>query len=906
MLSRRDCWIGTACLVLATRSLAGQSAPVPFAPGQSAAELDRFVSGLTVTSRVLVIGMRPEDEDSQLITWLSRGHQVETAYLSVTRGEAGHNFGGSESGSSLGAIRTQEALAARRIDGASQFFTRAYDFGFARDTVAVLKHWNRDSVVGDIVAVIRSFRPHVIVELISDSLAASDGQHQAFEQFLEWALLASDAARYGSTVFGTPWRPLKVYRYGPGLRVETTGYDRVLGETYDEIALQSRVQQRSQGLLGATTTRPPVIELSRVGPRIGVNLGVDQSFFGGVDTSFARLAMNAPPEAAAALPGIIAYADSARRALDLRNPAAAVPYLAQVARLAAAVRYTSPWCQHPSPTVDPPQLWAGSCNPKSLDLDASIDLVRERSTAALLAAAGVSIVATADRELVAASDTAEVTVSIANHGLNTVTLDRVALLGALPATMEPITVPPGGTAQLIRRVTDLANSRPWWIGPRGGVSRGGDRYAAAGSTIDGVSRTDTIPLPLRALGVMVPEKLRRSSDAEVIVTIAGVTVKTSLGAPIFRHTDAQVGLQSRPLAGVPDVTLQVARGLDWIPRNKQITRALPMLVESHADREQDIALHVLAPSGIPQGLHVDSLPHSLHLAPHEARELFVQLSGKLVATERSPIGAGGTSLAPRGDSTVNRMSRIYESGFQTIQRDYLPPIRLFGSSGEWIQPIDVSVPPELTAMYIAGARDELPSALAEVGVWTREVVTAEELPSLELSRVSTIVLGPGAFEVKPELLGQVGRLLEFVRKGGTLVVLRAGNPGALSPLLPYPITLAQPLAERVAEADAPVSVVDSKARILNWPNKIGAADWMGWVGGRAQSMLSSADPRYARVIELHDRGQPENRNAILVAHVGKGVIVYTTLTLDTQIAGGIPGGLRLLVNLLSAGLTPSP
>ena len=91
-------------MVLATHSLAAQSASVPLSPDQGAAELDRLVNGLTVTSRVLVIGMRPEDEDSQLITWLSRGHQVETAYLSVTRGEAGYNFGGSESGSSLGAI----------------------------------------------------------------------------------------------------------------------------------------------------------------------------------------------------------------------------------------------------------------------------------------------------------------------------------------------------------------------------------------------------------------------------------------------------------------------------------------------------------------------------------------------------------------------------------------------------------------------------------------------------------------------------------------------------------------------------------------------------------------------------------------------------------------------------------
>lgn len=905
MLSRLDRVIGAACMLLAT-SLAAQSASVPLAPDQSAAQLDRLVRGLTVTPRVLVIGLRPEDEDSGLIAWLSRGHQVETAYLSITRGEGGSNFGGSESGSSLGAIRTQEALAARRIDGAKQFFTRAYDFGFARDTVDVLKHWNRDSVVGDIVAVIRSFRPHVIVEMLSDSLAASDGRYAAFDQFLEWALLASDAARYGATVFGTPWRPLKVYRYGPGLRIETSGYDRVAGASYEELALRTRVQQRSQGLFGATAVHPAVVELSRVGPRIGVNLGVDQSFFGGLDTSFTRLAANAPPAVAAVLPAIVAYADSAHRALDLGNPATIVPYLAQVARLAVAARDSSPWCQHPSRLVDPPRLWPESCNPKSLDLDASLDLVRARSTDALFAAAEVSIVAAADRELVAESDTAVVTVSLANHGAIPVTLDSVAVLGSPPSAMEPIVVPPGGEVHVTRRVTGLADSRPWWIGPRGGASRGGDRYSAVGSTIDGLSRKGLVLAPLRTLGVAVPENFRRSSDVEVTITIASVPLTTSLGPPLYRHADAQVGLQNRPLAGVPDVTLQVARGLDWIPRNKQVTRALPLLVESHADRDQDIALHVLAPSGVPAGLHVDSLPRSLHLGPHEARELFVQLSGKLEATERSPIGAGATPLATLRDSTVDPATRIYETGFQTIQRDYLPPIRLFGTSGEWIQPIAINVPPGLTAMYVPGARDDIASALAEVGVWTREVMSAEELPSVELSSVSTIVVGPGAFEAKPELLGQVGRLLEFVRKGGTLVVLRGGNLGALQTLLPYPVALAQPLAERVSEAEAPVTVLDSKARLLNWPNKIGAADWTGWVGGRAQWMPSSADPRYARVVELHDRDQPENRNAILVAHVGKGVIVYTTLTLDTQIAGGVGGGLRLLVNLLSAGLTPAP
>lgn len=897
---------GIAWLSLACNLAAAQSAARPLAADQSATSLNRAVEGLTVTARVLVIGMRPEDEDTQLITWLSRGHQVEAAYLSITRGEAGQDFGGDEAGASLGAIRTQEALAARRIDGAEQFYTRAYDFGFARDTSNVLKHWNLDSIVGDMVAVIRSFRPHVIVAMLSDSIAGLDGQHQAFGQFLEWALLASGAVRYAPDRFGTPWTVPKVYRYGPGLRIETAGYDRVLGKSYAELALESRAQQRSQGLSSVTQSRPTAIELQRVGPHIGANIGPDQSFFGGVDTSFARLATKAQPALAPSIAMIALFADSARRALDLRMPSAAVPYLAQIARLATDARGSAPWCQHPSASAQAPAVWAGPCDPKLLDLDASIDLVRDRSIAALLAASGVSVSAIADRELVATGDTADVTVAVTNHGSAPVTLEDVTLWGSPPSASAPTVVPPDSTIRVQRRVSGLADPRPWWIGPRGGDRRGGDRFAEVSSSLDGLSRKESMPAPLRVLGVAVPENIRRSSDATVTLSIAGARVTTSLGPIIYQHADAHVGLQNRPVAGVPDVTLQFARGLDWIPRSKSIVRALPIAIKSHSVHEQQIALGVLAPNGIPKGLRVDSLPASMLLGPREEREIFLQLRGRLESTQRDPLGVQGAQLDASRDSTAVVADHLYQSGFQTVQRDYLPPIRLFGSSGEWIQPIDISVPPNLTTLYVSTGRDEIASALAEVGAYVREILSMDQLLSVDLTRVTTIAIGAGVLDTKPELLGQTKRLLDFVREGGTLVVLRTANSYALSQLLPYPVSFAPSQGERVMNADAPLRVLDASARILTWPNKIGASDWSAWVGERAEWMPSTADPRFTELVEVHDPGQSENRNAILMARLGKGTIIYTTLTLDQQIAGGIPGGLRLLVNMLSVRLAATP
>ena len=125
-----------------------------FAQESGAAQLHRLVNGITVTPRVLLIGAHPDDDDPQLIAWLARGRMVETGYLSLTRGESADNFIGTEGGVALGAIRTQEVLAARRIDGGETFFTRAFDFGVSKNAEVALKRWPHDSLLADIVTVV--------------------------------------------------------------------------------------------------------------------------------------------------------------------------------------------------------------------------------------------------------------------------------------------------------------------------------------------------------------------------------------------------------------------------------------------------------------------------------------------------------------------------------------------------------------------------------------------------------------------------------------------------------------------------------------------------------------------------------------------------------------------------------
>src|ERR671931_2438200 len=187
----------------------------PAAPAQErgAAALGELIQGLGVNARVLVIGAHPDDEDTQLIAWLARGRHVETAYLSLTRGDGGQNLIGNELGEALGVIRTEELLAARRIDGAHQYFTRAYDFGFSKTAEETFRHWPHDSVLGDVVKVVRAFRPHVIISIWSGTPQDGHGHHQAAGILAREAYDASaDTARFPADTFGAPWAVPKFYR----------------------------------------------------------------------------------------------------------------------------------------------------------------------------------------------------------------------------------------------------------------------------------------------------------------------------------------------------------------------------------------------------------------------------------------------------------------------------------------------------------------------------------------------------------------------------------------------------------------------------------------------------------------------------------------------------------------------
>ena len=286
--------------------------------------------------RVLWIAAHPDDEDTQLIAWLARGRRVETAYLSLTRGDGGQNLIGNELGEALGVIRTEELLAARRIDGAHQYFARGYDFGFSKTAEETRKHWPQDSLLNDVMTVMRAFKPHIVITTFSGTPRDGHGHHQVSAIVARQAYdMAADTVRFPVKNFGAVWTPLKFYRlarFSPQDRtiaINVGEYDPNLGLSYQEIAADSRSQHKSQGQ--GTLRRKGVVwdYLTREDSRVPAPPAKEEkSIFAGLDTT--RLLVQdgrlAPPELppAIALEAVadrqaVAVGDTAKIMMTLYN-----------------------------------------------------------------------------------------------------------------------------------------------------------------------------------------------------------------------------------------------------------------------------------------------------------------------------------------------------------------------------------------------------------------------------------------------------------------------------------------------------------------------------------------------------------------------------------------------------------
>lgn len=324
-------WLGLQTVAL-TVALASPLCPAAETTDTAVppAAILRDLRALQEMGSVLYVAAHPDDENTQLITYLALGRGYRTAYLSVTRGDGGQNLLGPQFGEELGVARTQELLAARRLDGGRQYFTRAKDFGFSKDYQETLAIWDKDKVLGDVVRVIRLFRPDVIVTRFSPQPGNTHGHHTSSAVLaLEAFKLAGDPKAYPEQLKDLqPWQPKRIFQNGGGgrgggpgpgaevIRIQSNGIDPVSGESFADIAGQSRAMHKTQGFgafggRGGDGARVETFQLLEGSP-------AETDIMDGVDTSWARITGGSE---------IGSMVARAIESFDTNNPAASVPGL---------------------------------------------------------------------------------------------------------------------------------------------------------------------------------------------------------------------------------------------------------------------------------------------------------------------------------------------------------------------------------------------------------------------------------------------------------------------------------------------------------------------------------------------------------------------------------------------------
>jgi LmbE family N-acetylglucosaminyl deacetylase len=785
---------------------------------------------LSVLASVLYVGAHPDDENTAMLAYLANERLARTAYLSLTRGDGGQNLIGTEQGELLGLIRTEELLAARRIDGAEQLFTRTIDFGYSKSPEETLAIWGREAALADVVWAIRWFRPDVIVTRFPANGDGGHGQHTASAILAREAFTAAaDPARFPEQLsLVRPWHAKRLLWNGwrrdgdtrpvvPGtIQVDLGTYSPALGQAYTELAAAGRSMHKSQGF-GSRERRgslPNDLE-----PIVGEPPAGD--LLDGVDATWGRVA------GGAAVAAILAEAEAA---YDPRRPEAIVPLLVQA--LAALDRAgDDPWVAIKRAEI--------------------ADVIRS-CTGLWLEAVGAAATAVPRGEL-------KVTTTAINRSSTAVALKAVALpyirsttWGGAPAALEnnrpmaaewtlalPATIPP---------------SQPHWLER----PHGDGMYEVADPRLVATPRT--------------PPAL----TAEFTVTVAGRDL-TFREPVVFRATDPVEGERSRPVAIVPRVVVALSEGV--LVFGDGAAKRVRAIVTGNA-----AVAAAAARLRVPAGWRAE--PESVPLALAVGRETTAEF------TLHPPAGASEGSI----EAVVEAEGESYSRGAVTVDHRHIPVQTVLRPARARVLRIDLRHDGRRIG-YVMGAGDEVPGVLRQLS-YEVTLLSEEDLAGAALDRFDAIVTGVRAYNTRSSLRQAQPRLLEYVRGGGTLVVqYNVARELVADQLGPLPLKLSR---DRVTEENAPVELTAPDHLLLTTPNRIGAADFAGWVQERGLYFASEWDAAYETVIATHDTGEKPLAGAILFARHGKGAYVHTSLAFFRQLPAGVPGAIRLFANLLAA------
>jgi LmbE family N-acetylglucosaminyl deacetylase len=842
------------------------------------AGLVNLLGRLQTTASVLHTGAHPDDEDSAFVARTARGDHARVAYLSLTRGEGGQNIIGPELFDALGVIRTEELLQARRLDGGEQFFTRAFDYGFSKTLAEAKSKWDEREVLGDMVRVIRMFRPLVINSRFIGNDADGHGQHQFAGYLTPLAFRAAgDPKQYPEQMAEglRPWQPRKLYRAGGRggadnavtIQVETGLFDPVLGRPYAAIAAEGRSQHKSQEMGGIEPLGPSASGLHLVESR-ALPEAKEISIFDGLDTSIPGLATLMGLPSGTLANELKAIDASARAALaDFRalQPERIVPLLADGLRATRAARQSL----RSVPGAD--------------DARANVDFILARKEAdfeeALAQAAGIVVDPLSDDETVVRGGSVEVAVRTFLEHAETVKITDVALHAPSGWRVEPGREPEQSGGGGFRRESPSAVTR----------------FHATAPADAPVTQPYFLIKPRRGSMYDWPADAPRGLPFDPPILSATVSLTAggsdlTLSRPVrYRFADRVRGELRRDVNVVPELSVSFDSSLLVVPTTGPAqAQRLVLSATSFAKRSVSGTFRVLLPAGW------SSMPSS---APFSITSPGESATGNFVVTP--PARRTQEAVLVTGEAMTG--GRTFSTSVETVAYPHIQSHRLYSPASARVEVIDLAVSP-VHVGYIMGSGDEVPDALRRMGVDVT-MIGRDLLSTGDLSRFDTIVVGVRASEARPDFVANQMRLRAYMERGGTLIVQYQQTDYVERNLPPFPVK--SPGNSRVTDETAAVRILLPMHPIFTFPNRITAADFNGWVQERNLYSFGTFDPRYLALLECADPGEAPQRGGEVIADVGKGKYVYTSYSWFRQLRAGVPGAYRQFANLISLAKAPT-
>jgi len=818
-------------------------------PSYSSAEIYAHLKKLNVLGSVLYIAAHPDDENNSFLPFLAKEKNYRTAYLSLTRGDGGQNLIGPELGIELGLIRTQELLAARRIDGAEQYFTSAYEFGYSKSFDETLKFWNREKVLGDIVWVIRKFQPDIIINRFPGDARAGHGNHSASAILSQEAYIAAadpnrfpEQLKYGVNIWKAKRLLWNTFSFGgtnttndSQLKIDAGVYSSLLGRSYGEIGGEARTMHKSQG------EGRPRIKGSRF--EYFVTLAGDSAkidLMDGVVTDWTRISSDGS-----------SVNDSINKIIqlyDFEHPEKSVSALVELYKKVQGLSFHSNWWYKKKKEIE--------------------DLIIECS--------GVFVEASTDVEYAIPGE--KLTVNLFLNKRNNVDLQLGKVLLNTTAeksydtsiNLQTVANNNYTFSKTFIVPEDMQVSQPYWlIKPLADIGNFVvDDQNMVGKSISDPAFIAKFDFNISGISFLV----ERPVQYKYVDPVRGeVYQPLTVIAPLIISLNKIVVLANV----INDKKLQAPTSQLLLQYKSNIS-ANAVLVSISIKGDQDKLL-----------LTKDTLMN-LELGTVYSFPIDI----KAITTKETT-----SKIYAKVAYSKDEKKRSFTHYLKSIKYDHIPSINYFYKDNVTVVNDKINTVTKRVG-YILGAGDLVPDALEQLG-YSVSYINETEVNDIYLKNFDAIVVGIRAFNIYEWLTTKNDVLNRFVENGGHLIVqyLKSNQVGSKKTKVgPYPFSIS---GIRVTEENAKVNILLPEHSLLNYPNKISDKSFEGWVQERSTYQADPISAPYESLLSMNDLGEKPSNGSLITAKYGKGNITYLSLVLFRQLPAGVSGAYQLLANLLA-------